>query len=113
MVTRYTTPLTNKYAQIYQPKAAIGWLTASIEEFVVSFLPRPKDIAILDLACGVGSYCWRVARMGYREIVGIDVSASQIRACFHGRDSVPKNLSFIQSNVKSLIARPEFRERFD
>lgn len=49
-----------------------------LEREYKEFLPRNKNIKILDLACGVGYFLHFLEAKGYKNLVGVDCSTSQI-----------------------------------
>lgn len=46
--------------------------------FIKKFLPKEKDISILDLACGHGALIFCLKELGYNNIRGIDISPEQV-----------------------------------
>lgn len=111
--TRYGSSLSADYSTIFGSQNRFNWLVQILEEYTVNTLPTDRNITIMDAACGVGMLCWRLARMGYLEVVGVDVSASQIRACRSIASTLPANLSFIQKDAKLLHECADLASRFD
>lgn len=111
--SRYDAKLSSDYSTIFDPRNTFNWLVRILEEHAASSIPPDRNTSVMDAACGVGSLCWRLARMGYREVVGVDLSASQIRACQSASEWLPHNLSFVECDVRRLRERDEFAGRFD
>jgi len=61
--------------------------------------PRPQH-RVLDLCCGQGVFCRRMADLGVAQVVGIDTSEAMIRAA-QARSTAP-NLKYIQADARNL-----------
>lgn len=112
-ISEYDTDLSQKHAEIYREDSSLYWFSSTIQKFLISLLPANKEAAVLDLACGSGEYCHRVAALGYKEVVGIDISAAQISECHKRRSSRQRVPHFIQANAADLLNYPQFHEKFD
>jgi toxoflavin synthase len=77
--TSYDRFITADYANLFDPSSPFNWLSKILEDRAVGMLPHDRNSAVLDLACGVGSFCGRLHRRGFRNVVGTDISASQIQ----------------------------------
>jgi len=110
-VSDYDAELTESYKSIYRD-SSLHWLLTPLEDFVCGLLPGRRDIAVLDVACGVGSYCRRLSLLGYRNIVGTDLSQSQIAACISLSKGV-EGIQFAALDARKLSNVPEFCRRFD
>jgi cyclopropane fatty-acyl-phospholipid synthase-like methyltransferase len=44
-------------------------------------LPRDRDAGILDIGCGAGHFLYYLAKKGYRNFLGLDISRQQIEFC--------------------------------
>lgn len=80
--------------EIFEGYAAIRSNPYSANEVVeiptlFGMLPEVKDRRVLDLGCGAGASCKRVAEMGAKDVVGIDLSDRMLaiaeRECNHDR----------------------------
>jgi SAM-dependent methyltransferase len=111
--TSYDASLSEDYSTIFDQKNKFNWLVQILEAYTIQALPVDRNVAILDVACGVGSLCWRLARMGYRDVVGVDVSASQIGICHSTELAMPSNLSYFRMDARRLQASANFGGRFD
>ena len=67
-----------------------------------SFLPTNLDASILDLGCGSGAFLLCCRQLGYRHIVGVDISPEQVAFCYErGLKDVTcmDALTFLQKNT--------------
>jgi SAM-dependent methyltransferase len=112
-VTLYDASLTQEYERLFDTASPFNWLSRILEEYAVSALPQDRAISILDVACGVGSYCRRLAVLGYRDIVGVDSSRSQVEACLANSAHFSDRLSFIRCEAARLGSIERFRGRFN
>lgn len=78
--TSYDPQITRDYVELFQPQSPFNWLSKILEDQALALLPTDKAADILDIACGIGSFCARAYRRGYRAVVGTDVSVSQVEA---------------------------------
>ena len=46
-----------------------------------SFIPKNKNIRILDIGCGMGHFLYALVKNGYRNFIGIDISNQMINFC--------------------------------
>ena len=46
-----------------------------------SFIPKNKDIKILDIGCGMGHFLYALTKRGYSNFIGIDISSQMIAFC--------------------------------
>ena len=111
--TYYDDNITRDYLSLYLDGCPFRWLSVILEEYALATLPRSTSAQILDLACGVGSFCRRAAAVGYREVVGIDLSESQIRACIDDTPTNFLNILFHCVDATALGDLPEYAARFD
>jgi len=91
---------------IYPPVCNLfgGWHSTSLKELAreVSDIVGSQDGAILDVACGPGTYGRRIASAS-KTVYGIDASMSMLRrgACYVERDCIP-NVHFARAKVEAL-----------
>jgi 2-polyprenyl-3-methyl-5-hydroxy-6-metoxy-1,4-benzoquinol methylase len=73
------------------------------QEGAIPYLPKDRNLKILDIGCGMGFLMMALEKAGYMNCIGIDVDKSQVESCQQ------KNLNVIQ--VKDTFAflneRPE------
>jgi len=111
--TSYDASLSADYSTIFDQQNKFNWLVQILEAYTIEALPTDRKVAILDVACGAGSLCWRLAGMGYREVIGVDVSTSQIQVCLSIAPAMPGNLSFFNIDARRLQTCAKFAGRFD
>lgn len=87
-----------------------GWI-----KFLMEKLPPDKDIKILDIGCGPGFFATLLGSLGYRDIIGIDISPKMIKEAkkrvkdldfncdFKVMDC--HNLEFLDSSFDVIISR--------
>ena len=46
-----------------------------------NFMPRQKEARILDVGCGTGHFLYYLAKKGYDNYLGIDLSPQQVDFC--------------------------------
>lgn len=73
----YTSAFQDKQP-IFDPEAAAQW-GKSYNYYLGGWLPKNKDAAILDLACGGGNLLYFFKQHGYTNINGVDISPSQVQ----------------------------------
>jgi SAM-dependent methyltransferase len=110
--TVYDDSITEDYVKLLSRDSPFHWLADVLERYVVSMLPTERHLSILDVPCGVGSFCRRVAELGYREITGVDLSPSQIRACAAYSQSETR-VRFLEGDAGQLASMNQFVRRFD
>lgn len=49
--------------------------------FYGDFLPKNRNVKILDLGCGTGQFLYFLEKQGYKNYYGIDISKQQIQFC--------------------------------
>lgn len=47
----------------------------------LSSLPKNRNAKILDLGCGMGHYLYALKALGYKNIIGVDTSSSNVEFC--------------------------------
>jgi SAM-dependent methyltransferase len=108
--TRYDPLITQDYVELFRPQSPFNWLSKILEDQALALLPADRATAILDLACGIGSFCARAHRRGYRWVVGTDLSASQVDAARRMFAGGPR---FEVSDARSTHELPGFHGAFD
>ncbi|MBX9711318.1 MAG: class I SAM-dependent methyltransferase [Xanthobacteraceae bacterium] len=78
------------------------WL--SVERCLTALFPSGfADLRIADLACLEGGYAVEFARMGFGEVVGIEVRDENFTRCMQVKNGLSlTNLKFIQDDVRNL-----------
>ncbi len=69
------------------------------------FQELPKDVAILDYGCGIGQFLYFLKKEGFKNIIGIDVSKTQIDIAFKMQPDVDfrhveNATKFLQENTE-------------
>lgn len=108
--TEYDARVTDDYAALFNPQSPFGWLSNILEYRAFSLVPRDREVAVLDLACGIGSLCGRLASHGFSDVVGTDISPSQIETA---RRTVGSSVRFEVADARTTHTFPGFRGRFD
>eukprot|EP01084_Bolivina_argentea_P133202 235054_1 len=78
--TEISTGYMGKYGT-YDISSPYYWYFKPSEDRSISYvlnIDNKENKSVLDIACGVGSYCERVKQLGFGKVVGIDISPSQI-----------------------------------
>jgi len=78
-------------------------MAQAFDAFYGSILPQDKKTSFLDIGCGAGHFLYYLAKKGYGDFLGIDVSAQQIDYC-------KKNIS---GNVQCADAFKFLNEKVD
>lgn len=84
-MTDYRTRIYKEYASrmqsaatVFDESEAMRWGCA-YDTFLKGWIPREKDAAILDVACGGGKLLHFFKSRGYTDLQGVDVSPEQVR----------------------------------
>jgi 2-polyprenyl-3-methyl-5-hydroxy-6-metoxy-1,4-benzoquinol methylase len=56
----------------------LAWNFGYFAEHFLRYLPPDRDAAILDVGCGYGKNLLSLARLGYRNCYGVDISGEQV-----------------------------------
>ncbi|MFI5264009.1 MAG: class I SAM-dependent methyltransferase [Candidatus Kapaibacterium sp.] len=64
-----------------------------------------KDVAILDLACGAGRHSINLAKRGYINITGIDLSSTLIREAIHTAEAEGLKINFKEQDMRFFEGR--------
>lgn len=65
----------NIYSSHYKGVYVLPWLGAKFDDCLISYVNSlSRDLKIIDIACGDGSFCEFLAQRGFRNVLGIDVS---------------------------------------
>lgn len=108
--TVYDAHVSDEYVALMSKRSPFGWLSLVLEDKAISMLPASRNVAVLDLACGVGGFCGRAARLGFREVVGVDLSPSQVEAA---RRRFGADVCFEVADARTAHVLPGFAGRFD
>jgi cyclopropane fatty-acyl-phospholipid synthase-like methyltransferase len=71
----------SKYKELNEPvcsttlERAANFIKKTI---IVPFFPKDRNIRLLDLGCGYGSFLYACAQSGYRNLMGVDNSPEQV-----------------------------------
>jgi 2-polyprenyl-3-methyl-5-hydroxy-6-metoxy-1,4-benzoquinol methylase len=64
----------------------------TIPSYLTKILPKDLNIRILDIGCGFGQMLSALGEVGYKNLVGIDISAEAVSSC------IARNLKVIKIN---------------
>ena len=93
----YDQRLAQDYADACQGRSPISWLLAVQENFTLLLAPSEVSAA-LDVGCGAGSLISKLVKRGIASVVGVDVSAAQVKLC---RRNVA-NAVFFRGDCRSI-----------
>ena len=92
--TDYRAAIYRDYARVVQGKgaafdraAADRWAPC-LDYYLRGWLPRDRDANVADLGCGDGRMLYLLSKKGYRNLTGVDASASQTAIARQVVDSV-------------------------
>ncbi|MHB1004347.1 MAG: class I SAM-dependent methyltransferase [Chloroflexota bacterium] len=60
-------------------RALTAWTAGYFMKYILRHLPVNRDALVLDLGCGYGRYVRACSEAGYSRVIGIDISAQQVR----------------------------------
>jgi len=108
--TAYDEAVTQAYANLCTARSPFQWLSRILEDRALDLLPADRDCSVLDLACGIGSFCAGAVARGFSMVVGTDVSCSQVELArsIHGSKA-----RFEVADARATHMLPSFREAFD
>jgi 2-polyprenyl-3-methyl-5-hydroxy-6-metoxy-1,4-benzoquinol methylase len=113
-VTRYLAKSTTaRYT--YDEKFYEDWARVTVGR-IRQLLPERKDAAICEVGCGHGGLLYGLKRLGYTNMVGVDVSAEQVELARKIWPNVVQGdaIEFLQNHPSSfdLITAFDFLEHF-
>ncbi len=71
---------------------------------MLSLLPEVKGALILDLGCGAGELCRRLAALDARQVTGVDISANMIELA---RKDIPEGVTYLNQAMEDVEFSPE------
>jgi 2-polyprenyl-3-methyl-5-hydroxy-6-metoxy-1,4-benzoquinol methylase len=74
----YTSTATDALQQYNNDTKVNKWTTAYLKKYVLPYLKKINDPAILEIGCGWGKYIKGLHDLGYNNITGIDISKEQV-----------------------------------
>lgn len=74
-------------------------IAAYFKKNYLPFFPSDKNCKILDLGCGLGNYVYAARKYGYRNVTGVDASASVVETC------KKSGLKCIQADAKEFLEK--------
>jgi len=102
-----------KSGEIFDIKSAKKWSKA-YEKYLKYWLPKQKDAAILEVACGDGKLLHFFKKYGYTNLAGIDISKEQVSLARQTTNNVEcaDTLDFLErsNEVYDLIIAIDFIE---
>lgn len=86
--------------EAFDMRAARRWGRA-YDHYLRGWLPMPRDLAVVELGCGGGRLLRFFADRGYSNVVGVDISPSQVRLAAQAGASVVEGdaVGFIEAHV--------------
>lgn len=79
----------------------------TIPPYLLKVLPKDLDIRILDIGCGFGQMLSALGKVGYKNLVGIDISDEAVSSC------IDRNLKVIKIYDIIDYATSYTKEKFD
>jgi ubiquinone/menaquinone biosynthesis C-methylase UbiE len=71
-----------------------------IDQLIGEQYSCPKDIQLLDLACGTGRHLEELYKIGYRKMMGSDISRSMINVAIDKFNSIDNQIKFYTSSFQ-------------
>ena len=102
--------------------STLSWLAKSMEDYVISHAinlypmeEERKNINVLDVACGTGNYAYRMHKLGFGKIIGVDIAEKSLDYARNTlcKDISKDNVNFHLLNGNELINKNEFSNQFD
>lgn len=78
-----------------------NWHWQSYDEIYGKYLPKNKNVKILDIGCGMGQFLWYLKKKDYQKILGVDISRECVDFC---RQKVTKKIRLINDLKKFLTS---------
>ena len=60
-------------------QSSIAARSEGIRKTIRRFIPRRRDLRIVDLGCGHGDFVYHLTQLGYENVEGVDVSTEQVQ----------------------------------
>jgi len=77
-------------------------------DFIEKEIEFNKDLNILDVGCGTGRHLLELARRGYKNLVGVDLSASMLKRARQKASAEKLKIELIQNDAQNLNFCYEF-----
>lgn len=77
-------------------------------DFIEKELEYDKSKSIIDIGCGTGRHCIELKKRGYNNIVGIDLSDSQLKRAIEKANEEKLDIKFIKQDARDLKFKNEF-----
>ena len=86
-----------RYPEKFDTRAAEAW-GAAFRRYLHGWLPHDRQARVVDLGCGSGRMLHLLAQLGFRNVVGVDISAEQVALARQVNDRVLEKdvLSFLR-----------------
>jgi ubiquinone/menaquinone biosynthesis C-methylase UbiE len=95
------------YARTYdKERFTLGTLTEV--DFIEKEISYNKKSNILDIGCGTGRHAIELAKRGYRQVVGIDLSSAQLTLARLKAKQAGMQIRFIRADARKLKFNREF-----
>jgi 2-polyprenyl-3-methyl-5-hydroxy-6-metoxy-1,4-benzoquinol methylase len=102
----YFSDKTNKGLETINPKNLEKWIKATTVR-IINWLPKSKNIKVLDIGCGYGNLLLALKNAGYNNLTGIDISEEQIKVA----QQLSNDINFICSDLIAFLR--ENKQKFD
>lgn len=91
------------YSSHYRGEYVLPWLGAVFDNDLIQYVNSlSKNLHIIDIACGDGSFCEYLAQLGFHDVLGIDVSDEII-----SRNKVKFKNSGVRYKVMDFFELPD------
>lgn len=84
----YASYMTNGFSHTHASKKNLELQCRYFERNYLRFLPKNRDVRILEIGCGMGEFYIFLKRNGYKNYTGIDASVENIS--FIKKEVLPK-----------------------
>lgn len=106
---------------IYMSPESKPWETGEIASALMDFFDNSenktqyKDCRIIDVGCGDGRLCEKLAELGYTDVTGLDVSEYKINECNKNIESKVQYIhkDIVNDDISDLIKGDGERKKFD
>jgi 2-polyprenyl-3-methyl-5-hydroxy-6-metoxy-1,4-benzoquinol methylase len=107
-MTQWYEELFHDYAEKYDKESFTKGTKGEVD-FIEKVIRFQKSIKILDIGCGTGRHSLELARRGYRNITGIDLSESQLNKARSVSRKENLKIKFINKDARDF----DFKGAFD
>lgn len=85
-------------------RAAMSFADDITWHFMVKYLPKEKEITILDAGAGDGFWAQKYVELGYKNIVLTDISSGMLKQAKErfGKLSIEQNVQYVKSDIVNM-----------